>query len=200
MAKTGLIYLFTGDGKGKTSAALGTMVRGLGHGWKVGWISFYKEPAWRLSEQAFMEKVAVLFPDQVVFHLAGKGFYIQDPQYERQAQKKVAPVNSAVVVDAELPSEHQQSAQAALEMFHHWLQHQQFSLIILDEVCNAVADGLIAEAQLQTLLKKRGQTHLVLTGRNASTGIKKSADLVTEMKNLKHPFDQGKNAVKGLDF
>ena len=73
-------------------------------------------------------------------------------------------------------------------------------LLILDEINNAVKDKLIDLTALIDLISKRGQTHLILTGRGATRRVLEGADLVTEMKKVKHPFDQGKKAVKGLDY
>jgi len=73
-------------------------------------------------------------------------------------------------------------------------------VLILDEVNNAIVDGLIDLIDLIDLISKRGKTHIIITGRHASAELVEVADLVTEMKKIKHPFDQGKKAVRGLDY
>jgi len=73
-------------------------------------------------------------------------------------------------------------------------------VLILDEINNAISDGLVEKNKVMDLLKKRGKIHVILTGRGASRSVLEVADLVTECKKIKHPFDKGVKAVKGLDF
>jgi cob(I)alamin adenosyltransferase len=73
-------------------------------------------------------------------------------------------------------------------------------VLVLDEIINTLADRLLLEEEILALIESRGPTHLILTGRGATEAMISKADLVTEMTKLKHPFDQGKKAVKGLDY
>lgn len=187
----GLIYIFTGNGKGKTSAALGTALRAVGHGWTVDWVAWYKNADWRMSEYQ------VTLPGLSMFAL-GKGFYIQKPESVHK-NIKIASVNAAKVVDTAQPDEHQAAAQAALEFARQRLE-QKPNVLVLDEICNALSDKLVDEADVLNLLQHRGDTHIVLTGRSASAEIIAAADLVSEIQHLKHPYDSGKLAVAGLDF
>lgn len=187
----GLVYIFTGNGKGKTSAALGTALRAVGNGWKVDWVAWYKNSQWRMSEYQ------VALPGLSMFAL-GKGFYIQQPETVIR-DIKVASVHQAKVVDTAAVDEHKLAAQAALQFARERLETKP-DVLILDEVCNAISDGLLEETAVLNLLKQRGETHLVLTGRSASPKLQDSADLVSEIVSRKHPYDQGKLAVAGLDF
>jgi cob(I)alamin adenosyltransferase len=168
--KKGLVYIFSGEGKGKTSAALGMVVRAMGNEMKVGWVSWYKEDFW--SESAKKLKIKM--------HFMGKGFY-------------------KLPTDKVTPKEHKQAAYEALGKAEELLSRVE--LLVMDEVVKAVADKLIGEKEVMRVVKKRGKTHIVLTGRGLiRSDLFKIADLVTECKKIKHPFDKGIKAVKGLDY
>lgn len=167
--KQGLVYVFTGDGKGKTSSALGVAVRAASAGLKVGWVSWYKEKV--LPARFNIEGVEM--------YAIGKGFY-------------------KLPEDHASPAEHKQAAVTALRQAEKLLK--KVDVLVLDEVNNAVQDKLINLIDLINLISKRGKTHIILTGRNANKKIIELADLVTEMKKVKHPFDKGIKAVKGLDY
>jgi len=168
--KKGLVYVFTGEGKGKTSAALGVAVRAVCSGMKVGWVSWYKEKV--LPTRSVLE-------GRLEMYAIGKGFY-------------------KLPGDKATPEEHKQAAAAALKQAEKLLKS--VDVLVLDEVNNAVHDKLIDLNHLINLINKRGKTHLILTGRNACPELCERADLVTEMKKVKHPFDKGIKAVRGLDY
>lgn len=184
---SGLIYVFTGDGKGKTSAAIGMTTRALLIGKRVEWISFYKEESWGMAEKGLRERF-----ENLNMSFVGRGFWIG---------KKTAPVGNKghVVVDKASEEEHKAAAKAGLELAIELLTKKPF-LFVLDEVINAVSEGLVESRGLVELLSKRGETHIVLTGRGLPKEIEELADLVTECKKIKHPYDTGKLAVSGLDF
>ena len=193
----GLIYAFTGEGKGKTSAALGVATRSLLIGEKVVWIAFYKQKSWGLAEAKLKDK----FPN-LEMHFSGKGFKIG---------RKTAPVGNKgqVVVDTASEEEHIKAAKNGLDLAKGVLQGSVLCngekpfLLVLDELLNAVSDGLIESQEVRELLSKRGETHIILTGRAESETARTllaGADLVTECKKIKHPYDAGKLAVRGLDF
>lgn len=186
--KKGLIYIFTGEGKGKTSAAIGTAVRSALLGKAVCWVAFYKQESWGIAEKKLPEKLP-----KIEMYFMGRGFRIG---------KKTAPVGTKgqVVVDTASEEEHKQAAGEALELAGEKLASGQYFLVVIDEVLNAVAEGIIAEQDVWKLLKRRGATHVVLTGRDAGAGIIERADLVTECRKIKHPYDRGEMAVQGLDF
>jgi len=187
---TGLIYVFTGDGKGKTSAALGVATRSLLIGKNVSWVAFYKQESWGLAEAKLADKF-----ENLKMILGGKGFRIGE---------KTKPVGNKgqVVVDTASEEEHIEAAKNCLKFAGSELGDKPF-LLVMDEVLNAVSDGLIKEEEVLNLLKKRGDTHVVLTGRataHLTRSLLVKCDLVTECKKIKHPYDEGKLAVAGLDF
>lgn len=190
---TGLVYVFTGDGKGKTSAALGTALRAVGNGMTVAWVAWYKQASWRMSEIDGLEKLGVQ-----VF-LMGKGFHIKVENVQNAHKVKTAKVgNDGIVVDTEGETEHVQAAKAALAKAGEFVG--EVDVLILDEVNNAVEDSLINLIDLINLISKRSKTHLILTGRGVHPRIVTLADLVSEIQKIKHPYDKGELAVKGLDF
>lgn len=175
--KKGLVYVFTGEGKGKTSAALGVAVRAVCSGMKVGWVSWYKEKKWSISEKNLPSRINPV--GRLKMYFIGEGFY-------------------KLPTDHASPQAHRQAAAAALKQAEKLLKT--VDVLVLDEVNNAVNDKLIKVKQVMDLINKRGKTHLILTGRGASRSVLDGADLVTEMKKIKHPFDKGIKAVKGLDY
>ena len=179
--KKGLVYVFTGEGKGKTSAALGVAVRAVCAGIKVGWVSWYKEKVLptRLDLAGKLEMYAI-----------GRGFYINEKRKTKNEKLNL--------IDRATEKEHKQAAQAALKQAEKLLK--KVSVLVLDEVNNAVHDKLINLIDLINLINVRGKTHLILTGRNADKKIIEMAELVTEMRKIKHPFDEGIKAVRGLDY
>lgn len=170
----GMVYVFTGEGKGKTSAGFWTGVRAALSGKKVAVVQWYKESRWPTAEQ----EISKFIPNFAVY-LMGKGFYQLPTDHASEEEHKVA-------------------AGEGLELAKKLIS--EVEVLILDEVINAVGDGLIEESELMKLIEERGEVHMVLTGRGASKGLIEKADLVTEMVKVKHPFDKGKMAVKGLDY
>jgi cob(I)alamin adenosyltransferase len=181
--KDSVVVVYTGEGKGKTTAALGLMTRALGNRWRVAFIQFIKY--WGVSEHIFIRDIQPLYKDQLHFFKGGKGFY--------QA--------------GELSEQHisvEKHQQAALETYNEALSSVssgEYELVICDEINNALHDGLLTAAQFKTLLKKRHpKTNLCLTGRNFPKELLGEVDIATEMKKLKHHFDDKYLANKGIDF
>lgn len=187
-SKKGSIYVFTGDGKGKTSAALGVTVRALGARWRVCWVSLYKEESWGLSEKVLIEK----FPKFEMYFL-GEGFYFE-------GKTKDVGRSGAKVVNKTSEVEHKKSAERALELIGEKVKSGEYELVVMDEINNAITDGLVDVERVVEIVENRGETHLVLTGREVHARIVEVADLVTECKKIKHPYDEGKLAIKGLDY
>lgn len=180
------MYVFTGDGKGKTSAALWTGMRAVVKGERVAVVQFYKEARWPTAEQklpALLKSIKSIKSSIGSFEvfMSGAGFY-------------------KLPTDHATPVEHRKAAQAGFRKAEQLVKSQKYFLVILDEVNNALKDNLIDLSALIDLISNRGKTHLVLTGRNAHRRIIGLADLVTEMKKVKHPFDKGIKAVEGLDY
>lgn len=182
-SKDSVVIVYTGDSKGKTSASLGLMTRALGNRWNVAFIQFIKY--WGVGEHVFIRDIQPLFKDQLYFYKGGKGFY------------------AAGDLSAEFVSEeqHKAAAEATYQEALHAATSGKFDLVICDEINNAVHDGLISEDQLEALLKGRNpKTSLCFTGRNFPEKLLKYVDIATEMKKIKHHFDDKFLANKGIDF
>ena len=171
----GLIVITTGQGKGKTTAALGMAIRTLGHKQKVAIIQFIKG-GWEPGEALALK----IFGDELKFHAFGEGF-----TWETQDRNK----------DIDLVKS---SWSKALS----YIKDQNYKLIILDEIIVAIKLGYIDEDKIIKGINLRPKlTHVVLTGRGASKKLIDSADLVTEMKLIHHPFrEQGVKAQKGIEY
>ncbi len=185
MKSKGMVYIFTGDGKGKTSAALGVGLRASLSGLKVAMVQWYKDPSWKVSEYGVNQQLK-----NFTIYPSGQGFFIKD---------KTAPLTTGqIAIDKTTPTAHLHAADQALLKAQELLPT--VDVLILDEINNAISDKLIKLDQVLNLIKQHGSTHLILTGRNAHPKLIAQADLVTSMEKIKHPYDQGKPAVKGLDF
>lgn len=181
--KESVVIVYTGDSKGKTTASLGLMTRGLGNRWKVAFIQFIKY--WGVSEHVFIRDIQPLYKDQLHFYKGGKGFYQAgdlSPQHVSEEQ-------------------HKQAAQETYEEALRCATNGDYDLVICDEINNAVNDGLVSKDQLQALLDAHSpKTSLCLTGRNFPTDLLDKVDIATEMHKLKHHFDDKFLANKGIDF
>lgn len=177
MAETkGLVMVFTGDGKGKTTASLGMAMRAWGQGLKVLVLQFIKG-TWHYGELTAAEKLG---PDFEIRRLGG-GF-VKDTSGDQFET-------------------HRAMAQEALQESRRAVEVAQHDMIILDEINNSLALGLVDLEEVMDIIRsKPAQMHLVLTGRNAPAEIIAQADLVTEMKLIKHPYDAGIQAQKGVEF
>ena len=171
----GLIIVHTGNGKGKTTAALGMVIRSLGHGYRVAIVQFIKG-AWETAEKEVLSK----WPDQLVFHAMGEGFTWETQNRERDQQK----------------------AMEAWETALSYIINPEYQLVLLDEVNIALKLGYLdVESILAGLAQKPADSHVILTGRGAPPALIEQADLVTEMTLVKHPFrEQGVKAQPGIEF
>lgn len=181
--KQSVVVVYTGDGKGKTSAALGLLSRALGNRWRVAFIQFIKY--WGVGEHVFIRDIEPIYRDQLYFYKGGKGFY----QAGELSEQHVTP------------AQHKQAARQAYDEALQAATSGDYQLVICDEINNAVHDGLLTEKQLEKLLTVRaGGTSLCLTGRNFPAGLLQYADIATEMHKLRHHFDDKFLANKGIDF
>ena len=172
----GLLIVFTGNGKGKTTAALGMALRTIGHGYKVAILQFIKG-GWTTGE----EKAFKNFSSNITWHSLGEGF-----TWETQDR----------VRDEKLVRE-------AWKLSKKYIMNESFKLIILDEINIATKLGYISPEEIITFFKSisNRKSHVVLTGRGASDSIINYADLVTEMKLIRHPFkEKGIKAQKCVEF
>ena len=173
MSATARILLFTGDGKGKTTAAVGMAVRAAGHSMRVCVIQFIKSaPSGELAGLARLPGVEVT--------QTGLGFV--PPPESPESQR------------------HQAAAQAGLDQAAAAIASGRFDLVVLDEICVAVAKGLLEERQVIQAVRKAAEGMVVvLTGRGATPGLIDLADTVTEMRCVKHALDSGRAAQGGVE-
>ena len=173
-----MLYIFTGNGKGKTTAALGQALRAVGEGKRVLMVQFIKGP-WKSGEDFL---ASALEPN---FRLVkkGKGFV-------------------GIMGDSLPREEHIDAAEDALAYAAHEAQSGNWDLIILDEANNAVHLDLLAKEDLIEFVKgaKDKVEHLIITGRDAAPGLMDMADLVTEMRDIKHPYNKGIKGTRGLEY
>lgn len=175
-ATKGLVIVFTGDGKGKTTAAMGLALRAVGHGMRCAMIQFIKG-GWRYGELKAAERLGPHFEMMPM----GRGFIRPD---------KGGP-----------DAEDLKAVREAWSLFREKMAARTYQVIILDEINNVVSMGLLpVEEVLAGIADKPSDLHLVLTGRDAHPQVIDIADLVTEMRDVKHPFARGIQAQKGIEY
>ena len=171
----GLIIVNTGNGKGKTTAALGLAIRAWGQGLKVLILQFIKG-SWKYGELAAISKM----DDNIVIMPLGEGF--TNKNLEEKEKHKFVAIEALTTAEKEVKS-------------------KKWDMIILDEINYALKyDLLELNSVLKLLDEKDSSLHLVLTGRDAKEEIISRADMVTEMKELKHHYKNGIKAQRGIDF
>ncbi len=172
--KKGLLIVNTGNGKGKTTAALGTAFRAMGHGMRVCVIQFIKG-SWKYGELESAKR----FEDLMEFNVMGKGFTWKSKDIE---QDKIA-------------------AQQAWDKAGQAIRSKEYDLIVLDELTYLLSYDMVPkEVIIRDLVQRPENLHIIVTGRDAAPELVESADMVTEMKAIKHPFEQGIKAQKGVEF
>ena len=172
--KKGLLMVFTGNGKGKTTSALGMALRSAGHGLRVCFIQFIKG-SWKYGELEAVKR----FSDLIEFHVMGKGFTwkSEDIRKDRAA------------------------AREAWKFACEAIQSGRYHLLVLDEFTYLLNYGMVEqEAVLKALAARPDGLHVAVTGRNAPGRLLEAADLVTEMHAVKHPLQSGIKAQKGIEF
>jgi cob(I)alamin adenosyltransferase len=176
--ETGLVLIYTGNGKGKTTAALGAALRAVGHGYKVAVIQFIKGPGFTYGE----EYAAQHYIPNLEIIKKGKGYY--------------------KIRGDSVPEEvHRKAARDGLRLAEEKIVSGNYHIVILDEINIAVDKGLLSvEEVLGILDNKPTKVHIILTGRNAHPALIERADVVTEMKEIKHPFQKGIKAQSGIDY
>ncbi len=174
----GLTLVFTGNGKGKTTAAVGLTVRAAGNRMRVFFLQFIKGQ-WKTGERDILRGLP-----GVDLEVTGRGFTI-----ERLRNPKIAL------------EDHAAAAAHGWTVAQHIVQEGDYDMVVLDEILGAVRAGLVPRDELIELVRtKPPLLHLVLTGRNAPPELVEVADLVSEIQPVKHPLQQGIKAQRGIEF
>ncbi|MDJ0977287.1 MAG: cob(I)yrinic acid a,c-diamide adenosyltransferase [Erythrobacter sp.] len=169
----GLVLVHTGDGKGKSSSAFGVIARALGWGQKVAVVQFIKGK-WKTGEKQFFSR----FSDKLDWHVMGDGFTWDTQNREQDIE----------------------AAEKALEKAKSLISSGDFALVVLDEINIAMRYDYLETEAVIAALETRGNTSVILTGRNAKPELMEYADTVTEMTEVKHAFHSGIRAQQGIDF
>ncbi|MGH8994784.1 MAG: cob(I)yrinic acid a,c-diamide adenosyltransferase [Acidimicrobiales bacterium] len=168
-----LVVVHTGDGKGKTTAAMGIVVRALARRWRVCVVQFVKSGRWHSGE------VRVLSSLGAEWHMMGDGFTWDSTDLDRSADL----------------------ARAAWTLAAGAIGSGDFDLVLLDEVTYPINWGWLDEAAVLGAIRSRPEkVNVIITGRNASAGLVEVADTVSDVHKVKHAFDVGIRAAKGIDF
>jgi cob(I)alamin adenosyltransferase len=172
-AAKGLLVVYTGHGKGKTTAALGMVFRALGRGLRVTVVQFIKGK-WKTGERSFAERLP-----ELRFHVMGLGFTWESDDLARDKA----------------------AARAAWDTARQEISSGERDLVVLDELTYAFHyDFISLDEVLETIRARPPHVHVVITGRNAPERLVEAADLVSEMVAVKHPFTKGGKAQMGIDF
>ena len=168
-----LVLLNTGDGKGKSSAAFGVMSRGWARGWRVGVVQFVKGGKWQTGERKLADHLGV------EWHSLGDGFTWESTDLDETAAK----------------------GRHAWEVAREKLASGDYDLLILDELTYSVTYGWVpVEDVVAGVTNRSPKTNVVITGRNAAPELVELADTVTEMRKVKHIYDTGVKAKKGIEY
>lgn len=171
----GLVIIYTGEGKGKTTAALGLVLRAVGYKKKCLIVQFGK--VWFTGEAEGVKNLP-----NVKFIQGGKGFV-------------------KILGDKLSLSEHKKAARETFDILYKEVLGGKWDVVVADEIIGAVSSGLLPESLVIKLIQAKSQEpDLVLTGHHASKKLIELADLVTEMREVKHPFQKGILAKRGIDF
>ncbi len=168
--------MYTGDGKGKSTAAIGQAIRAVGHGFKIGWVSFFKHP--QVFHQGEFKTLQKLGIDAFFFAKKHPYFY-----------KGISPNGVREV------------CLKGVEFIKELFADETWDMLILDEINITLRDGFLREGEVLALLEaKPGKLELILTGRGATEKIIQKADLVSKIKKIKHPYDQGVQGREGIEY
>lgn len=181
--KDTVVVVYTGEGKGKTSASIGLMARALGRNWKVAYIQFIKH--WKVGEHDFINAIQSIYKDNLHFYKGGKGFFNAGDLSAKNVEE----------------IEHKEAAKLTLKEALDCATSGEYDLVICDEINNAVHDGLLnVKDQLNLLTSRHKKTSLCFTGRNFAEELVPHADIVTNMSKVKHHFDDKYLANEGIDY
>jgi len=176
MTHRGLIHIYTGNGKGKTTAAIGLAVRARGHGLKVAYIHFHKDPErWGYGEHRILKKIGV---DTF-------GFANKHPHFYKKLNL----------------CEIRKECLKGLKFIKSIYSKKKYNIIILDEINISLREGFLKKDELLNIMKTKPQNvELILTGRGATGEVIKNADLVSKIEKVKHPYDSGIQRRIGIEY
>ncbi len=176
MTRKGLIHIYTGDGKGKTTAAIGLAIRAVGHGFKVAYIYFHKDPKrWGYGEHKVLRTIGV-----DVF-----GFARKHPHFYKKLN----------------PDEVRKECLKGLRFIKSLYDDNKYDMIILDELMISLRDGFLKKEEVMNIMKTKPRgLELVLTGRGAKGEVVRCADLVSKIEKIKHPYDSGVQRRVGIEY
>lgn len=191
----GYLEVYTGDGKGKTTAAIGLAIRAAGAGKRIYFLQFMKEKIY--SEHEILRQIS----PQITLETAGKPFFILKKGMLQEERNLPDWVGEAVIFEeGNPPEEYLSLVAAALQRAGRVLKSGLYDLVVLDEINTALFFGLVDWAALKEMLIRRNPAvEVILTGRNAPQELLDIADLVTEMKEVKHYYQRGVEARKGIE-
>jgi len=171
----GLIEVYTGDGKGKTTAVIGLACRAIGHNLKVCYIYFHKNPErWGYGEFKILEKIGI-----DVF-----GFAKEHPYFDKVEKEKL-----------------REECLKGIKFIKKIYKEKKYDVIICDEILISLRDGFLKEEEIIKIMEEKPENvELVLTGRIATEKIIEKADLVSEIKKIKHPYDKGIKSREGIEY
>ncbi|RUA06630.1 MAG: cob(I)yrinic acid a,c-diamide adenosyltransferase [Flavobacteriia bacterium] len=174
--KKGLIHVYTGEGKGKTTASVGLAVRALAHGFKVCYAFFNKKPSkYGITEINLLDKLGAIIFDTDAQH----------PSFDKTVTKAM----------------HTEITKLNFEKLKLFVEENDFDLLIIDELLISVRDGFLEEDEILNFFKsKPKKLELVLTGRGATDKIMDKADYVSNIQMIKHPYQKGLKSRKGIEF
>lgn len=181
-----LLMVYTGDGKGKSTAAFGLALRGWNQGWNIGVFQFVKSAKWSIGEQTVLERLGKLHEETdeggpVEWHKMGAGWSWTKKQGDKE--------------------DHARAAAEGWQEIKRRLAAETHDLYVLDEFTYPIAWGWVDLDDVVTTLRDRpGHQHVVVTGRRAAPRLLEVADLITEMTKVKHPMDTGQKGQKGIEW
>ena len=171
----GLIEVYIGDGKGKTTAVIGLICRAIGHNLNVCYIYFHKNPEkWGYGEFKVLKKIGV----------NTFGFAKEHPHFNKVEKEKL-----------------REECLKGIEFIKKIYKEKKYDIVICDEILISLRDGFLKEEEILEIMEEKPENiELILTGRYATEKIIKKADLVSEIKKIKHPYDKGIKSRKGIEF
>ncbi|MTI95663.1 MAG: cob(I)yrinic acid a,c-diamide adenosyltransferase [Firmicutes bacterium] len=194
MPEPGIVQIYTGNSKGKTTAAIGQTIRAIGHGWRAAFIQFMKGSSY-YGELTTLTKLA---PAVEVWQY---GRICSHNALIKQGESDCLACGQCFVEKGKATDFDHFYSKKAVERSLNIVGGGEFQLVVLDEILNAVYFELVTEATVHEIIdKKPASVELILTGRNLTDSIAERAQLITEMKQVRHPYEVGIPARRGIEY